>query len=438
MLHLQGRVEVHPAAAPEPLSTQLLENGLQIAVVFDEEIRSDELSAHLESGIEIQDWNLDRGGTRLLLHLADPIRQPDRLELRNILDRAQRPNRLSTISLEVEPPYWPSNRQGLVFVWQTGNSPNLLFDQNLQAETAVQLGPRGLARLDSNFSLLPSGGSFVADDASTHRIRQGCQQTNELSLELTVRPSKGIRDSAVLMTAAGRGWSNFTLSQSGDRLVLEIRNGGKGPKGLARVDLMKLPALESSHVVVSYSSGRLVAYLNGMQVLSTDSVQGGFFHWRVRPLTVGSDWNGKRPWTGSLEGIALYDRVLDPEEVRENYRRYRAMLESRPPMEIWRVDATLVQCSVRPVLDEITPYRDALMICEYRLESDIIGLDPGSPLRVAHWAILDGQDVGTTEIDTLSKLELTRFDDNPQLESQVLSDTLDRLRQFPLFYSSRP
>jgi hypothetical protein len=437
-LQLQGRVEVHPAAAPKPLSTQLLEDGLQIAIVFDEKIRIDELSAHLETGIDIQEWKLDRGDTRLRLQLAEPIRQPDRLELTNILDRAQRPNRMSTISLEVEPPHWPSNREGLVFVWQTGNSPNLLFDQGLQADTAVQLGPRGFARLDSSFSLLPSGGSFVADDASMHRIRQGCQRTNELSLELTVRPPTGIRESAVLMTAAGRGWSNFTLSQIGHRLVFEIRNGGKGSEGLARIDLMKLPARASSHVVVSYSSGRLVAYLNGSQVLSIDSVQGGFFHWRARPLTIGSDWNEKRPWTGGLEGLALYNRILDPEEVRENHRRYRAMIENRPPIEAWTVDATLVQCSVRPVLDDIAPYRDALMTCEYSVESDTTSFDLGSSLRVAQWAILDGQDVGTTEIAAVAKLGLTRFRDNPQLESQVLSDTLDRLRQFPLFYSSRP
>ena len=437
-IKLEGWIEVAAASPPQPLSTQLLRNGFEIAVLFDEKISIAEFTAQLESGLQILGSRLDRGKTRLRIQVQEPIRAPDRLRLRNIEDRAQRPNRLVEVEIEVEPPRWPSDARGLVFVWQTGDSPNLLFDEELQAETAVILNPRGLARLDSHFALLPQGGSFVADDSSLHRIRNGCQRTNELSIELTVRPLADSRRNGVLLTTAGKGWSNFRLSEAEGRLHLEIRNGGKGPEGLARIDLMKMPPQGPSHVVVSFSSGSLSAYLNGKRVYFTESIHGGFFHWRARPLVVGSDWNGSGAWIGGLEGLAIYNRVLDSEEVWENHRRYQDAIEARPEIEQWAIDARLLECSDRPTIDEISPYREALLTCEYRVERDLEGFDSGTPVRVAHWAILDGRTLATPEPGTLSSLLLSRYSDNPQLESLVLSDTLDRLRKFPMFYSSRP
>ncbi len=435
---LEGWIEVAAASPPRPLSIQLLRNGSEIAVLFDEQISIASLTAQLDSGLEVRGFDLDRGNTRLRIQVQGSIRAPDRLRLRNIEDRAQRPNQLVEIEIEVEPPRWPSDTRGLVFVWQTADSPNLLFDEALQAETAVLLEPRGLARLDSDFTLLPQGGSFVADDSSLHRIRNECQRTNELSIELTIRPRSGAGSDGVLLTTAGKGWSNFSLSEARGRLIFELRKGGKGPQGLARVDLMSFPTKGPSHVVVTFSSGSLSAYLDGERVYFTESIQGGFFHWRARPLVLGSDWNGSGAWMGGLEGLAIYNRVLDPEEVLENHRRYRDATAAREEIEHWTIDARLLECSNRPTIDEISPYREALLICEYRVERELEGFESGRPLRVAQWAILDGKTLASADPGTVSRLVLSRYGDNPQLESLVLSDTLDRLRQFPMYYSSRP
>jgi hypothetical protein len=241
-----------------------------------------------------------------------------------------------------------------------------------------------------------------------------------------------------LLTTAGKGWSNFRLSEVEGRLIFEIRKGGKGPEGLARVDLMKLPSQGSNHVAVSFSSGSLSAYLNGERVFFSQSIQGGFFHWRARPLVVGSDWNGSGAWIGVLEGVAIYNRVLNSEEVSENHRRYLDAIEARTEIDQWTIDARLLECSERPSVEEISPYREALLTCEYLVEGDFGGFDSGRSIRVAHWAILDGRTVALTDPGSVSELLLSRFSDNPQLENLVLSDTLDGLRQFPMLYSSRP
>ena len=144
------------------VSTSLRKGGSEILLVFDEEIDISTLKVNLESGIEIQSTELDLQHRSLRLRLAEPLEGEDKLELAGVKDRAQQANQIETLSLRIEPPFWPTSRGGLAFVFQTANAPNLVWDSELGAETAVQLSSRGLARLDSRYSLLPGGGSFAA------------------------------------------------------------------------------------------------------------------------------------------------------------------------------------------------------------------------------------------------------------------------------------
>ncbi|MEJ2084593.1 MAG: hypothetical protein P8Y44_02810 [Acidobacteriota bacterium] len=438
-ISLRGWVEVLPASPPRVLSTHLFEDGAEVEVLFDEPISLEEQSASLRSGIAINELSTNADGTRLRLVLDRPIRSPDELQLKDLSDRARNPNRAELITITIEPPSWPSDRRGLVVLWQSGNSANLVLDREAQAETATILSPRGLARLDHNYALVPGGGSFIADDASMHRLKNASQRTNEISLELTVTPAEDDAPGAkTILTAAGKGWTNFALGQKGRTLVFDLRNGGKGAEGVASVQLFELPRAVPSHVAVTFSSGRLRAYLDGVEIVSTETVRGGFFHWRTRPLIIGSDWNGRHPWQGSIEGLAIYDRVLDPVEVRENYNRYRASIDSRPQIDRWRVGVVLVECSEKPTVEQIAPYRQALVACDYRIEQGDGELVAGSSIRVARWALLDARSLSLPEPGAAERLQLTRYRDNPQLESHLLSDTLGESQQTPLFYSSGP
>jgi hypothetical protein len=40
---------------------------------------------------------------------------------------------------------------------------------------------------------------------------------------------------------------------------------------------------------------------------------------------VGADPSGKNPWRGILEGFALYNRCLEPNEVARNAQNYRLL-----------------------------------------------------------------------------------------------------------------
>ena len=192
--------------------------------------------------------------------------------------------------------------------------------------------------------------------------------------------------------------------------------------------------------MVTYSPGRLVAYLNGERILESDSVQGDFFHWKTYPLVFGGEWGGGGDWQGTLEGVAIYNRVLASEEVRENYERYRAKMASRSEVAVVTVRARLRARSRAPTLDEISPYREGLVVYEYDVLEVLEGELAARRIRVVHWAVLDGRVLPLTRaaIDDVVVLTLEPFSDNPQLASLYRAETLEAGADMPLLYAPDP
>ena len=164
---------------------------------------------------------------------------------------------------------------------------------------------------------------------------------------------------------------------------------------------------------MTYRPGQLRAYRDGELVVESADVQGDFFHWQPGPLTFGGDWRG------ALEGVAIYARVLDSEEVAENAVRYRALRAERPEVRHTVVEATRLGSAAPPRLADISPYREALVIADYRVDRVLSGEPLGAgEIRVAEWAILGGVELSTPAERAVLTLE--RFADNPQLEGVVL------------------
>ena len=153
-------------------------------------------------------------------------------------------------------------------------------------------------------------------------------------------------------------------------------------------------------------------------------------------MTIGSDAHGRSTWHGTLEGIAIYNRVLSAEEIRENAARQRRRLEARTEVPSWTLVVERTACSTVPTLEEIAPYREALAVCEYRVLETLNGEYDHPLARVAQWVIQDGKRIplppaGQGKGD---QLIVERFQDNPQLESLYLSETLAARSDLPLLY----
>jgi hypothetical protein len=300
---LRGAVVVGEAAPPVPLEVTLLQNGLAVAVVFDEPIGIDGAQLAFESGRGIAATRVGGDGRSLIIDLEEPFRGLDRLTLAGIGDRAQRVNLLATTVLEVEPPLWPSRRDGLVFVWETGDAANLVFDPELDADRAFNLQSSGLARLDGHFAMALDGGSFVLDRQESLHLLHAIKQSNQVTIQAVIRPATGSpadgRRSIIAWAGGKRGY-NFRLVQREGVVALELRTAHKGSK--RALELFEIPPHRPSHVVVTYTPGRLVAYLDGERRVESSDFVGDFFHWREGPLVFGAGGSGDGDWAGALEG----------------------------------------------------------------------------------------------------------------------------------------
>jgi hypothetical protein len=438
---LRGAVVVEEAAPPLPLEVTLLQNGLAVAVVFDEQIGIDGAEVAFESGRKIAEARVASDGRSLVIDLIERFQGLDRLTLSGIGDRAQRVNLLPVTVLEVEPPLWPSRRDGLVFVWETGDAANLVFDPVIESDRAFNLQAAGLARLNGHFAMELGSGSYILDPQEALHLLHAIKLSNEWALQAVVWPATASptgRPTSIIAHAGGKRGYNFRLVQKGSVLVLELRTAHKGSK--KEVELFEIPVDHPSHVVVTYTPGRLAAYLDGEKRVESSDLVGDFFHWREGPLVFGAGGKGGGDWAGVLEGVAIYDRVLGPAEVEEDHLRYRAKLDRRAPIPRRVVEARLRARSKIPTLAEISPYREALVVFEYEVEASPEGEPPPGRIRVAHWAILDGKTLPITRATEgqVLRLAVEPFDANPQLESLYLADTLTDAGGLPLFYAVDP
>lgn len=423
-----GQVRVTPPSPPRVLDA-LLRGGREIVVRFDEPIQLREPALALASGAAIQSWKAD--GSTLIVQLATKLRATDELRLDGIYDRAPRPNRMEAQTIAVRPLTWPTNRAGLVFLWQTGNSPNLVLDPRTNTRRTYEGRPRGRAMLDRHYAIELAGGSFPIEGADA-ALLAACRKSGELTLEATLRPDDLTQSGpARIVTLSSNASSrNFTFGQQADQLVLRLRTPKTGDNGTnPETPLCRLAAGEATHVIVSYRPGRLLCWANGRKVLDTAKVQGDLSNWSPHRLLFGDEADGQRDWAGTLEGVALYSRALDEREAMANWQGTRALLAARKPVPRLELEAKLLAVSRFPTLANLGLYGEALVVYEYGILGD-------KRLRVAHWAYLDRKPmpIRQRKVGTACRLTLEPFNAHPQLERRFVADTLEEDFDIRLYY----
>lgn len=426
---LTGTVRVRPARPPKVTAVELGDGGREVRVRLDEEVEADELRIRFTSGLVPESWSLASDHRALAIRLAEPLALLERLELDGLRDRAGRPNAMPPVSLEIEPPLWPA-REGAVFVWQTGDAPNLFYDAAAGVDRAGLVEPAGRAFLDREHRMTLRGGVFTASADDSNRLRWALQASNEMTLELTVEPALPSPDRAggerALVMFGQRGQPyNFALLERNGELLYRHRVAPRGDGMYARAPLGALGP-GRRHLVVSYRPGRLTLDLDGERVVETSAIQGDFFHWRSLRLAFGGQAGGGLEWQGTIEGLALYDRALSAAEARESFLRYRRLLERRPVVPELVVEARLTARSPTPTLEEIRPYRQGLAVHEYEIERVLAGDAPAGPLRVAHRELLDGarQPAAGRRAGDRVTLRLEPFADQRQIAALYVSNQL--------------
>jgi hypothetical protein len=425
---LRGLVRVFPAQPPKVL-TAVLRGDREVAVEFDEPVDAAKLAINLPAGLVVASRRVDR--QRLVLTLDKEVKQDVTFELSGVRDLAQSPNTMPPTKVTVRPLEWPTASEGLVFAWRTADAPPA-------GPAAGKVTRWHAARLDHHSAMVLDGGACLATNADG-RLLEACRASGALTLEATLTPANVAQEgpARIVTFSADPGSRNFTLGQQKDRLILRLRTPQTGPNGTSpELELCPVQAGRTHHVVVTYARGQTVCYVDGTKVLDSKAVQGDFSNWTPHHLLFGDEWNGQRDWAGTLEGIALYARALEAGEVQREYEAYRRIRSRRPAVPHWVVEAELVKLSKVPTLKEILPYREGLLVAEYRVKQPVEGKLEAKTVRVAHWALLDGaaRTPTTRQPGWSGRLYLEAFEANPQLKSLYLSDTLGDDFEAALYY----
>jgi len=286
---------------------------------------------------------------------------------------------------------WPGDTRKLVFLWEGLDATNDIEDADGKHMRTCMVEFRGKA-IPLRFGRADlAGGALVALDVNKPLL-EACQRTNQLSVEAVITPAnvKQSGPARIVSFSTNASARNFTLGQDGDRLVFRLRTPATGGNGVnPQVDLCKVEAGKTYHVVVAYADGRLACYVNGKPVLVSNAVTGDFSNWEPHHLILGDEHEGGRDWQGAIEGVAVYARFTGPAEAKKKHELFARRFQDRKPLAQLVVEAKLVKATPTPDPKELKDYTRALVPYIYEVQKVVQGKYDGRRIQVAHWALLD-------------------------------------------------
>jgi hypothetical protein len=422
---LTGKVRVDPGGPPRPLRATVGYDHHKVRIHFDEPIVIDDARFRFERLGPAGLARLEPGSQSVLIRAPGPIDQADTLVMEGIRDTALTPNTLERAEIRVEPHDWPSRRDEMILAWSTGDRQVLILDQETGLERTDEAVPHGRARLDHHYRMDVSGGRFEIHGQGDERGLGA----DTFALELTLQPDRLDAEGTGVVASMGRSDDdlNFRVLQEGAKLILQLRTSETPGDGM-RIPLGELGSTAPHHLIVTYGRRRLAAYLDGEPLAVETPLTGTLQPWSGGlPLVIGSAQAGEKPWHGVVEGIALYGHLVTPDEAQRNAIGYAERREERDAVEPLTVVARRRAVSRTPTPEEITPYREGLVVNEY----DVLEVKRGElgddRIRVAHYAVQGGaaREIPGPGLDPILELDLELFEENPQVQDIYQADDLD-------------
>jgi hypothetical protein len=321
-----------------------------------------------------------------------------------------------------------------IFLWRTATDAN----RRAPGEPSEALQEHGAVWFDRRGWLALAGGHYSAHDDSAARVQQRLKDANTLSFALLFEPRAldGTTDGVLVTQAYTDREIGFLVRQRADRLELVLRRGnGRNRTGGAPFEIARLADTSPRHLAVSFSPGRLAAFVDGRETLRT-AAPGDFFHWRTRGMRIGALIGGRGGVRGYLAYLTIWDRELAAEELAAEARTALAAAAAAPAVERTRVEARLVARSRPATLAAIAPYRRALVVEEYERLRALDGPEPPARFRVARWSLLDGEPTRPMALAPGATVELLLEprEAQPQLEGSVVADTLPPAPDLPVYF----
>jgi len=214
--------------------------------------------------------------------------------------------------------------QGLQVLYDFGDAQGEVVRDRAGAGEPLDLkiaNPQAVRR--SAGSLEVRGNTVIRSARPATRVVKAIQQTGAFTIEAWVQPADtGLTGPARIVTLSrDTGQRDFTLGQ--DRAAFDVRFR------TTRTDANGNPSLASpsgsldrvlTHVVYARDrAGHARLFLNGKEVAER-AVDGDLSNWNPNhELALGNELTGDRPWRGTFHLVAIYNRHLSAQEVRDHH-----------------------------------------------------------------------------------------------------------------------
>jgi hypothetical protein len=189
------------------------------------------------------------------------------------------------------------------------------LDLTIVDPAGVRWRPRGGLEIHSN--------TLISHEKPPRRLTEDLKKSKAITIEAWITPADTVQPGPARIVTLSNGISNrnFTLGQDGDRFETRLRTSETDRNGHPSLSTPRGSVVTAPvHVVYTRdASGNATFYIDGQEA-GRQKVEGDFSNWDDRfLLAVGNELSKDRLWQGTLDLIALYDRALSLEEVRQNH-----------------------------------------------------------------------------------------------------------------------
>jgi VanZ family protein len=164
------------------------------------------------------------------------------------------------------------------------------------------------------------------------------------SIELWLEPALTYDSSTILSFYDSQSGGRMQLMQSGDDLAYVGAFGPGNNRLKQRIIYLDNAFQEQKNAQITLTSknDRLEMYSNGVLKKSVNNLgmRGADL---AGTMIVGNTPYGNLSWTGTIRGLAIYDRALDAEQIKHDYRSWQQNRESMthqpdPPYSLYLFD----------------------------------------------------------------------------------------------------
>ena len=231
----------------------------------------------------------------------------------------------------------------------------------VQAQTSPNTGSLGSSADGTNASSVTSGPGAVTaggDSTAVYTGQTGSNTTigfrsalnppaaSPFTIEFWARPTTGDNDDAVVSNrvASGdrSGWVFFQRPEA-QGWNLRMYNGSGSTVGW---DLTGGTSTLStwSHVVATWNGSAALLYVNGVLVDDSNAGPGGYNASTSAPFVVGTNEAGTSAYTGAVDEVAFYDKVLSAAQIANHFSTVTSPTAGAYH-ELIRSDGALLQLS---------------------------------------------------------------------------------------------